>query len=129
MMAGGKTAAECHDFFRDEFRICKQLTLADIDVSNFNQVSLRNSGPYNVEPTPKCPKRCLSMGLLPTKVWKVTALSSVAGFYFIQNAFHDFGKWYWILRSLVDFTQYPIKSNLTSEALLDTHRYQWCPFR
>ena len=122
MMTSGKTAEECHDFFRDEFRICKQLTLADVDVSNFNQVSLRSGGAYNVEPVQKCPKRCLSMGLMPTKVWKVTALSSVAGFYFIQNAFHDFGKWYWILRSLVDFTQYPIKSNLTSEALLDTHR-------
>jgi len=59
------------------------------------------------------------------KSWKITTIAGYAGFYLIQNSLHGLTKWFWILRSLVDFTQYPIKSNLTSEAALSSHRFPW----
>ena len=121
-----KKAKFDHDYFRDQFRQCKQLNASEIDLQNFNNQTFKlhkADQPTSVKEI--CARRCLSLGLKPTSSWKVTALAGYAGFYLIQNSLHDLAKWFWILRALVDFTQYPIKSNLTSEAALSSHRFPW----
>ena len=121
-----KKAKINHDHFRDHFRQCKQLNVSDIDIEHFNKQSLESYQPKLQHISQNhCAKKCLSFGLNPAKTWKVTTLAGVAGFYLIQNSFHNFSKWFWILRSLVDFTKFPIKSNLTAEAALGSHRFPW----